>query len=161
MAPKAQRLDSCDLNANIEGNHDLCKQEKENLITRKQGFEDNILSSSSSFLNGSLTNQTVSSKLSFKIILNALSNSITNAASPAMVGMMVAMPIAVRYPILQLVMFLTIVTGTSPLYFMLITILNRTNKCNFKSIAQNNTSQQHRPQPSIVGSIIPKALSSE
>lgn len=161
MAPKAQRLNSCDLNSNLDDNHNQCTSEKEVLLKRNQEYDGGIHSSSlQSGLRASTSIQLRLSKQSITNLMSLLSDSISNAVSHAMVGAIIAMPIAVRYPLIQLIMFLTIIIGTSPLYFILITFVknnnsnNNNNKRNNSHQIQNNQSQI-RPQPSIIGSISP------
>lgn len=52
-------------------------------------------------------------------------------------------------------MFLTILVGSSPLYFIMITFVGKSNKLNNSQYNKQsqNQNQLHRRQPSIVGSI--------
>lgn len=149
MAPKAHLLSSCDLNTNLNGEHNQSISGKEILLERSSDQSlSNTLDSDNRI---SPLGRISFPKESISILLNALSSTIVDAASPGMVGVMLAMPIAVTYPILQFMMFLTIIIGTSPLYFILITLFKTNNK-----FSRPISTQQHRP--SIVGSISPKVF---
>lgn len=100
----------------------------------------------------SLSNTSLSNSSTSQMIFNILSNRVTSVIHPAVI-FFVATPIAIRYPLIQFIMFLTILVGSSPLYFMMITFVGKSNKLNSSQYSKQSQNQPHRRQPSIVGSI--------
>lgn len=136
MTPKAQQLGTYDVLTNTDSQYNQ-KKSQDHQRSPSNGSE--IVAHS----NNKITNSLAS------LLLCSLSSRVTSVISPGIV-FLVATPIAMRYPMIQLVMFLTILIGTSPLYFIIITFTGKGDKHN-KIIQQQP--QPHRRQPSIVGSI--------
>lgn len=135
MTPKAQQpVSNYDVQTNLD-QHQFDKKEANH--QRSPSSTSNIIA------NINNTNSSAS------LLLNSLSNRVSNVISPSVI-FLVATPIALRYPLIQLIMFLTILVGTSPLYFIMITFVGETNRHRTQHYKPN---QPHRRQPSIVGSI--------
>lgn len=135
MTPKAQQLDSYAILTSTDNNFDQKKQ------------QDHRESLSDSYEPVTTDNRTANPSAYFS--LYSLSIKVTRVISPAIV-LLVATPIALQYPLIQLMMLLTILFGTSPLYFIIITFTGKSPKLD----KQCETIQQpHRRQPSIVGAI--------
>lgn len=112
MTPKAQQIGGYDVPENLS------------LINRKDGKTLHSRNpSTASNSSQPLTNLDESSSS----MLYSISSRVTNAISPS-IAFLIATSIAVRYPIIHMVMFLTILIGTSPLYFIMITFLGKSNK---------------------------------
>lgn len=141
MTPKIQQTSTFDLATDPQDQYDA----------KKASNHQRRASQSSSDLIAKTTNSPCSDTDSpSSQLLNSLSNRVTSVISPAII-LLVATPIAIRYPLIQLIMFLTIVVGTSPLYFIMITFVGKSNKRT--SCYKPSQHQPHRRQPSIVGSI--------
>lgn len=175
MAPKVQQVITYDLNANLDDDRhhhnvdkEFNKQNNENIDlstnspmaimkSKVVGSSSTTTTSTAAATTASITNSctsiaTPNQDEANSIISNTLSNTISNVMSPAMAAVMIATPIAVSYPLLQLALLLTFAIGTSPLYFIMITFLGKSNKSdNLTSIEM--IKPHHRRQPSIVGSI--------
>lgn len=147
MTPKAQQLT----------NYDVPGEEEEALLAgKKQPVHQRNPSSSSSIGSDILqANADSGQKATFLFLINSLTNRLTSVISPYII-FFVATPIAVHYPLIQLIMLFAILIGTSPLYFIIITFIGKSNKHHInysKSNHHHHNPQPHRRQPSIVGSI--------
>lgn len=138
MTPKAQQLGTYTVITSADSQYDQ-KRSQEHQRSPSNGSE--ILAP---------TDRNSNSLAS--LLLYSLSSRVTSVISPGIV-FLVATPIALRYPMIQLMMFLTILIGTSPLYFILITFTGKSTKHNNQNKTIQTNSQPHRRQPSIVGSI--------
>lgn len=139
MTPKAQQLGTYDLPSDCQSD-----------FKEKAKHQRNPSSTSSVLANVDTSPSTSNLSLSL-MVLNNLSNRVTSVINPAVI-FFVATPIAMTYPLLQFIMFLTILVGTSPLYFIMITFVGKSDKHNNSHYIQGQN-QPHRRQPSIVGSI--------
>lgn len=141
MTPKAQQMGAYDVPN--DNNHQLNESKGNTNHQRNPSSSSDIVANN----NHSNTNSSTS------LLLNSITNRVSSAMSPGVI-FLVATPIAMRYPLLQLIIFLTILVGTSPLYFIIITFSGKSNKHNgTNQCEQSHQPQPHRRQPSIVGSI--------
>lgn len=149
MTPKAQQL----------SNYDFDKSDEQ--VTSKKDHQRCPSTSSIGsevFQTSSQQTSSINQVAAFLFLYNSLSsNRFTSVISPYII-FFVATPIAVHYPLIQMILLLTILIGTSPLYFVLITFIGKNNKHNnnylaTKSNHHHQNPQPHRRQPSIVGSI--------
>lgn len=138
MTPKAQQLGNYAVLSNADSQYD---QKKSQDHQRSPSNGSDILAQNNRNSNSSAS-----------LLLYSLSSRVSSVISPAIV-FLVATPIAMRYPLIQLMMFLTILIGTSPLYFIIITFTGKSTKHNNHCKAIQQQPQHHRRQPSIVGSI--------
>lgn len=141
MTPKAQQVGTYEVPSDRQSDF---KEKHQKNSSSGSNVLANINTSSST--NTSLSNSTS------MMILNNLSNRVTSVIHPAVI-FFVATPIAMRYPLIQFIMFLTILVGSSPLYFIMITFVGKSNKLNNSHYSKQSQNQPHRRQPSIVGSI--------
>jgi len=137
MTPKAQQISAYDAPVDLDSQYG-----------KKDTSHERNPSSSSDII----VNIDSSSRSHAALILNNLSNRITSVINPAVI-FLVATPIAVSYPTLQLIMFITILIGTSPLYFIMISLIGTSSKHSVHYKSGKQQQHHHRRQPSIVGSI--------
>lgn len=140
MTPKAQLIGNYDVPFNQEHHQQHeCDKKKETNHQRSPSMGSNSSSDIIASLNNcnTNTNNNYNQHSSASLILNTLTNRVSNVISPATI-FLVATPIAVQYPFLQLLMFLTILVGTSPLYFIMITFVGQSNKRNIPYSTSRN-----------------------
>lgn len=148
MTPKAQQIGSYDVPEDPKSQYDGRKTHKRgpssiSNLSAVSGFSDySVCNNESADLNPlGMGPGSQGTCLSFY----GISNRVTSAINPSFI-LLVATPIAMQYPLIRFIIVLTLLIGTSPLYFIMITFTSKNSK--FSTNYRIQSSQCHRRQRS-------------